>query len=984
MDGDPATTADYSCQSGISVTDTADVTLPNLAIASANVTPALACSADGANSATLTVVVRNTGGAPLTSDFVVRIADNVGTVVTGNFSTFAGGTLPIAAGGSRTITVPWPVGCTECTTQITVTLDQGATLCECNEADNAVTVTWNQPSRNLRTLSIAPSCSADGQSSVAVVIENTGCSDILTPFTVRLSDNLGHTATQTVASLARGATATLTFAAWATDCTASVAFTAVVDDGSAVCECDGTDNTTTLTYANASPDLVVTSVSPASSCSNDAVSASIAVTVENRGNAAAGAFNVTVTDNVAAAFTGTQAVAGLAAGASTTLTFPWTRADNFLNVCAFPNIVATVDPGAAVCECSGAANTLSASHTVAVPDLRVVVNAPACTADGTYNVGVNVTNAGACAAATNVPVRLADNDGNTANQTIANLAAGATQTVTFTNWPADGTPATLAFTATVDPAPSTICERSGGNNTGTRNYTRSNLAVVSVAPACTSDGTYRVVAAIQNTGTVAINANFDVRVDDNDGHTVTQTFTAAGGTLPLGAGATQTLTFAGWTVDCAPTALTFTVTADTGNAICESAAPDNSRTAAFTVDDVEATSVTAASACAADGVSGSISVVVTNRGGAASTAAFDVTVDDGQGFTATQTVPAGLAAGAATSVVFPWTRSFVDTCAFPTITARVDPTGTICECSTANNLVTTSHTVAVPDPRVTALAPVCSTDGSYSVAVTVTNPTACAAAANLVVRLSDDDGQSQDQTIASLPAGGTQTLTYAPWPADGNPATLTFTATADPLGALCERSGTNNATTATLGRPNLRADLVTPTCAGDGSYQVAVTLTNTGAAAVTSDFQIRLTDTDGRDVTQAFTALGGTLPFVAGTSQTVTFAGWNVDCSPASLAFTVTLDCERCGLRGDADGQLDGRFPGPLGPRGHGPLGGDGVRGRRKHHGDSEPDGDEPRLGAGDGGLRRRVRRRSGLHADDELHGPGRNAARWRPARRRR
>ncbi len=74
--------------------------------------------------------------------------------------------------------------------------------------------------------------------------------------------------------------------------------------------------------------------------------------------------------------------------------------------------------------------------------------------------------------------------------------------------------------------------------------------------------------------------------------------------------------------------------------------------------------------------------------------------------------------------------------------------------------------------------------------VTVNN-NGCGTATNAVVRLSDNDGQTADQTV-TLAAGASQTLTYAPWPADGNPAALTFTATIDPGSAICELSGTDN------------------------------------------------------------------------------------------------------------------------------------------------------------------------------------------------
>jgi len=183
----------------------------------------------------------------------------------------------------------------------------------------------------------------------------------------------------------------------------------------------------------------------------------------------------------------------------------------------------------------------------------------------------------------------------------------------------------------------------------------------------------------------------------------------------------------------------------------------------------------------------------------------------------------------------------------------------------------------------------------------------CGTASNAVVRLSDNDGQTADQTV-TLAAGATQTLTYAPWPADGNPATLTFTTTIDPGSAICELSGTDNTNTINFTRGNLNLASITPACNSDGTFQVSLVVRNNGSAAINTDFIVRLADNDGHSVDQNFTAIGGTLPLAAGSQQTVVFEPWTVDCDPGTINFSGTLDPPTWSARATA---AITRVPGP-------------------------------------------------------------------------
>ena len=227
-------------------------------------------------------------------------------------------------------------------------------------------------------------------------------------------------------------------------------------------------------------------------------------------------------------------------------------------------------------------------------------------------------------------------------------------------------------------------------------------------------------------------------------------------------------------------------------------------------------------------------------------------------------------------------------CSFPTITATVDSRGDICECNGGNNTHSSAYNLPFPNLRVLSITPTCTSDGSYSVQVVVDN-NGCAAANGVVVQLSDNDGQSQSQTV-NLAAGAQQTLTFAPWPADGNPAALIFTASIDPAAAICELSGADNTANTTYNRPNLNLVSITPSCLSDDTFQVALVIQNNGSSAINTDFVVRLTDNDGHTSDQNFTAIGGTLPLNNGTQQTVVFNNWTVDCAPTTINFSGTLD----------------------------------------------------------------------------------------------
>ncbi len=559
------------------------------------------------------------------------------------------------------------------------------------------------------------------------------------------------------------------------------------------------------------------------------------------------------------------------------------------------------NPNTFTYDCTHSPGSSAPVTTLQMPDLHITAITPgiACTTgDGVFSASLSVTvqNQGTTPTLTGFTVSVTDGTW-TGTGSTGVLAAGASVTVTIatSGWAINChgcTPYTLD--AIVD-STTAVCECNEANNTSTLSYTPPlpDLKVNSITPTCTADGRLRVRVNISNVGCANSTALFVLHLVDDQGHSANINVNS------LNAGASTNIDFTNWVSSCSPATINFTATVDSTNTNCECAA-DNSLTYTYnnTLPNLAISTITPSTSCANDGsISGTISVQVSNAGNGPVTSDFRITVTDGQGWTVTPwynatlggTLP--LVAGGNATVTIPWTRGFTTapyTCSFPTITVTLDTTSVICECSNASNAVTSSYNMTYPNLRITSVTPVCTSDGTYSVAVVVNN-NGCDTATNAVVRLSDNDGQTADQTV-TLAAGASQTLTYAPWPADGSPAALIFTASIDPAAAICELSSADNSADNTFNRPNLNLVSISPSCTADDTFQVSLVIGNNGSSAISNDFIVRLADNDGHSVDQNFTAIGGTLPLNNGTQQTVVFSNWTVDCNPTTINFSGALD----------------------------------------------------------------------------------------------
>lgn len=249
------------------------------------------------------------------------------------------------------------------------------------------------------------------------------------------------------------------------------------------------------------PDLVVTSTSWTPASPNETSPIALSATVQNIGNAAAGA--TTVNFNIGGTVVGSAAVAALNAGASTNVSFTASpRAEGTYSVST------TVDPANTIVEQNNDNNTFTAPTQLVVaqapgPDLQVLSITsnppnPAVGAQVTFTVAVNNRGTSAAAAST---TRLTVGS-TTLNGSTASIAAGATANVAISgSWTATSGGATL--TATADAA-NVVAETNETNNSLSRSIVVGRGAAVPwvsyEAEAASYQGTLLVSDALRTFG----------------------------------------------------------------------------------------------------------------------------------------------------------------------------------------------------------------------------------------------------------------------------------------------------------------------------------------------------------------------------------------------------------------------------------------------------------------------------------------------------
>ena len=438
FDGDPNTTAEATCDIGSTLSDSATVRVPNLSIVPSDLTPSFTCTGDGvpSSSGVLQLVVRNTGDGAVSDDFEITLSDaTTGYAVSDRFTNL-GGTLPLAAGGSQTLTFSgWDVSCSACDYEISVALDFLGEICECREDDNlaSLSTTITVPDLWIPSTELALTCADDGRLRLQgpITVGNSGCGDAVSGtlrWRITLYDGAGCSG-NVVDTFTQSWTGVNVAAGGGTEqrslnvvrdldlCDLThVSVLIEVDEDDAFCECSGLNNTLCAgTYDVARPDLVLTglSVNVPDVCDPGTVD----VTVENAGSGTAPAG---ITIQITGDATGTAVTPSLAPGASATVTVTLDAA----LTCGPKSIDVEVDPENAVCECRDAGNTTDTTFTVSDPDLSLSDLAAVCQWDGSVRITATLANLGDEASG-DVTLRVLI-DGVPIETTVVSLAPGGT------------------------------------------------------------------------------------------------------------------------------------------------------------------------------------------------------------------------------------------------------------------------------------------------------------------------------------------------------------------------------------------------------------------------------------------------------------------------------------------------------------------------------------------------------------------------------
>jgi hypothetical protein len=714
---------------------------------------------------------------------------------------------------------------------------------------------------------------------IGVTVANVGNQNVTSSFTVTLRDaTAGVTlGTQTVTGgLTPGTGTTLGFS-WNTTSAALgphslVATHTLTDDNAA-----NNQLSSPVTVAPKPTDIGLTDIT-APSRVTQGETAHVLATVKNVGEVDVGtSFNVVLTDGTAGGATiGTQSVAGLAVGATTTIDFPWntTGADTVGHI-----LFATQK----LADDNSSNNALGIGIIVTAPpsapssDVAVTgVNAPSAVTQGsTATVGVTVQNVGGQNVTTGFNVVLTDQTAGVTlgTQTVTGLAVGASATLSFT-WNTTG--AALGGHTLV--ATHTLTDGNTANNQGSGVVTVNppgvtDVAVTAVnAPASVTQGsTAAIGVTVQNVGGQGVSSSFNVVLTDQTAGVTLGTQTVTG----LAVGAVSTVSFS-WNTTAA--ALGGHALVATHSLTDDNAANNQASTTVTVVlqpPDLALTDITAPSQVM-QGETAPVVVTVQNVGGQNVTTSFDVVLTDGSAggvIIGTQSI-AGLAAGASVTRTFNWNTAGATTGGHILIATQKladnDPT------NNARAIGITVQPQPSADVAVTGVnAPASVSQGSTAaIGVTVQNVGGQSVTTSFNVVLTDQTAGVTlgTQTVAGLAVGAGATLSFN-W--NTTAAALgghTLVATHNLVDANAANNQGSGVVTVNPPVTDVSVTAVNaPASVTQGSTTtIGVTVQNVGGQGVSSSFNVVLTDqTAGVTLgTQTVTGLA------VGATATLSFS-WN-------------------------------------------------------------------------------------------------------------
>jgi hypothetical protein len=376
------------------------------------------------------VTVQNVGGQNVTAGINVVLNDATAGVTIGT-QTVAG----LAAGAAATLDFPWNTAGVAVTGH---TLIATQTLPDNNSTNNAraIGILIKPPVTPLldvavTAMSATPVTVLQGQSvNVSVTVGNAG-NQVVGSFAITLQDaTSGATiGTQNVAGLALSGTAAVSFT-WNTTGAAPGGHTLVATHNLTDGNASNNQRSATVTVNATVLDIAVSSLTGPGSVTQGNT-ATIGVTVQNVGQQAAAApFNVVLTDATGGVTIGTQAVNGLAVGASAALSFSWNTAS-----AAVGNHTLVASHTQADAQAANNQRSATVTVTARIVDLALAsLTGPAAVTQGdTAHYGVTVQNVGGQDVTASFDAILTDATAGVTigTQTIAGLAPGATAALDF-------------------------------------------------------------------------------------------------------------------------------------------------------------------------------------------------------------------------------------------------------------------------------------------------------------------------------------------------------------------------------------------------------------------------------------------------------------------------------------------------------------------------------------------------------------------------
>jgi len=597
--------------------------------------------------ATVTVTVKNFGNQDVSS-FDVVLTDTTGNVPVGLQ------TIPsLAAGAVTTLAFAWtPVSAGDhvLAARHTLTDDRPS-----NDVRlGTIPVTPPVTDVSVSNMSVSGPVTEGHVVNVTVSLSNIGNQPVPSSFDVTLIDSTAGITlgTQTVTGLAVGGAATYTFTWDLTSATVGshtlVATQSLSDDNMA-------NNRRSLAVnVNPKPTDVALAGITAPARVGQGDTAHVVVTVKNVGEVDVGtSFGVSLVDGSNAyAPIGTQMVAGLAVGASTTVDIPWNTAGAPIG----SHIVIATQQ---LPDANWSNNSIAIGVIVNPPaDIAVTsLSAPATVVQGgTAAIGVTVQNVGGQNVSTNFDVTLTDATtgvGIGTQTVVGGLAAGFGTTRTF-NWNTAG----LALGSHTLVATQSYQDGNPANNQASATTTVStpstDVAVTALsAPASIGKGgTATITVTVQNVAVQNVTTSFSVVLTDATSGVTIGTQSVAS----LAVGASTTRSF-GWNT---ATAVVGSHTLVATHTLSDDNLANNQRSASVNVTpqpaDLALVAISAVPSQVTIGDTAAVVVTIKNVGGQDVTTPFDVILQDGSAgyaLVATQTFPA-LAIGASATQALNW------------------------------------------------------------------------------------------------------------------------------------------------------------------------------------------------------------------------------------------------------------------------------------------------------------------------------------------